>query len=95
MLKKSKFWRKKIEILESSQSNIKSRFTKLKNECKELKSQYNVRNVNKREIWKKEKIEMLLEENSLLEDSIENLKNKIEEERQKIWCYKKKAYGAW
>ena len=70
--------KKKLKFL----NLVRSKFliTKLKNECKELKSQYNV---NKREIRKKEKIEMLLEENSFLEDSIENLKNKLQDSKEK------------
>ena len=70
---------------------------RLKQRTKKIKSQFNVRNVNKREARKKEKISNLLEKNVSLENSLLKLENKLKEskkkydpERHKTWYYKNK-----
>ena len=68
---------KEKQVLEKRIEILDSKYVMVKNENKEIKSHYNIRNIKKREVRKIEKIKKLSEKNASLEDSLLKHENKL------------------
>ena len=82
---------KEINKLKYEKQKISGKCLKLKEELKDVKSKYNVRNFNKREARKNEKIDNLIKKN-LLERSVDSLQQEIKLSRKKVESHRKKAW---